>query len=54
MRKKPVKVAKAKPLAFGALTEGFTASKGLKGMDVKTPRSKNPGAPKKPLTKGFK
>ncbi len=53
MRKK-TKVAKAKPLAFGALTEGFTASKGLKGMDVKTPKSKNPGAPRKPLTKGFK
>jgi len=53
MRKK-TKVAKAKPLAFGALTEGFTHSKSHKGMDVKTPKSKNPGSPKKPVTKGFK
>lgn len=53
MRKK-TKVAKAKPLAFGALTEGFTQSKSLKGMDAKPPKSKNPGSPKKPVTKGFK
>lgn len=51
---KKTKVAKAKPLAFGALTEGFTNSKSLKGMEVKTPKMKNPGAPKKTLTKGFK
>lgn len=53
MRKK-TKVAKAKPLSFAAPTEGFSNSKSLKGMDVKVPKSKNPGAPRKPITKGFK